>query len=176
MVIWTQINYKEHYYNTATAQIHRPVFHLRCASLGNLSRISSQFNLDAEVVEVHQFDKYTVQMDGSGLPTNHNRRFLRKFFPAVQKTAHRRPIQDFKYIQPTKLDGPKGTPQSTPRDIPTTPDAPTTPIVNPSRDSIVHDLPVQTPPPPPTSGDPGDTSPARELSLPTTAQKLPLAL
>ncbi|XP_066910175.1 uncharacterized protein [Clytia hemisphaerica] len=123
-----------------------------------------------KVVEVHQFDKYTVRMDGSGLPTNRNRRFLRKFVPAVQKTAHRHPIHDFKYIRPAKLDGPMETPRSTPGDTPSTPN------VNPPRDSIVHDLPVQTPPPTPTSGNPGDVGSARELSSPTTAQKLPLAL
>eukprot|EP00111_Clytia_hemisphaerica_P018821 TCONS_00055645-protein len=97
-----------------------------------------------KVVEVHQFDKYTVRMDGSGLPTNRNRRLLRKFVPAVQKTAHRHPIHDFKYIQPAKLDGPMETPRSTPGNTPLTPN------VNPPRDSIVHDLPVQTPPPTPT--------------------------
>ncbi len=41
------------------------------------------------VVEVKQFDQYVIRVDGSGRATLRNRQFLRKYTPAISKTALR---------------------------------------------------------------------------------------
>jgi hypothetical protein len=35
------------------------------------------------VIEVKQFDQYIIKVDGSGIVTQRNRKFLRKFFPVI---------------------------------------------------------------------------------------------
>ena len=131
----------------------------------------TKWDKTGKVVEVHQFDKYTIRMDGSGLSTNRNRQFLRKFVPAVRRNTQRCPIEEFKYIQPTKSHGPKESPPSTPINTPI--NIPTSTVVNtPSRDAIAPDSPAQTPHPNPSNT--GDVNPAIQPSIPT--KKLPLAL
>ena len=53
------------------------------------------------IVEVRQFDQYVVRMDGSSRATMRNRKFLRKFIPAIQDEDRRHLLDDFRFINPS---------------------------------------------------------------------------
>lgn len=112
-----------------------------------------------KIVEVHQFDQYVVRMDGSGRPTMRNRKFLRKFIPAVQKEGRGHPIQDFRYVKPppSKITAPVITMSQT---QPTLTD----------KQQPTHDVPPSNP------DTPSDSSMPAQASTSAPSQKLPLAL
>ena len=66
--------------------------HLLPLKVGDCVRIQNQtgpypnkWNRTGIIIEVRQFDQYVVRVDGSGRPTLRNRKFLRKFTPAVPR-------------------------------------------------------------------------------------------
>ena len=71
------------------------------------------------VVEVRQYDQYVVKLDGSNRTSLRNRKFLRKFLPAIDKPPPRSIVEDLihQHIAPTP---PRDTPVPPHADTPTT--------------------------------------------------------
>ena len=119
-----------------------------------------------QVVEVHQFDQYTIHMNGSGLPTKRNRKFLRKFIPARQRQDRRHPIQHFRYVKPApgKSDATSKPLQPNVTDIDSKPSETVTPAVT---------LQTQSPA---LDANNGTDVTEEPTAPPPPAHKLPLAL
>ena len=69
--------------------------HLTPLVIGDHVRIQNQtgphptkWDQTGIVIEVHQFDQYVVCVDGSGLVTLRNKKFLRRYTPAVSCQPH----------------------------------------------------------------------------------------
>ena len=64
------------------------------------------------IIEVRQFDQYMVRVDGSGRVTLRNRKFLRKYEPAMIAPNRRSILEDLKNIpiasHPNTTDSSKG--------------------------------------------------------------------
>jgi hypothetical protein len=68
-----------------------------------VGRYPNKWDRTGTVVEVRQYDQYVVKVDGSGRITTRNRKFLRKFIPAMP-SAPTIPInRDLSYQKPADL-------------------------------------------------------------------------
>ena len=109
------------------------------------------------VIEVWQFDQYTVRVDGSGRVTLRNTKFLRKYLPVHMPTL-KGTLLKLKEISPTHRDQPV-SPTSTTVDVP--------PCQAPSDDMEITSKPEQTPtgdlPQLPTRDDTPDVSASSTL-------------
>ena len=109
------------------------------------------------VIEVQQFDQYTVRVDGSGWVTLRNRKFLRKYLPVHMPTL-KGTLLKLKEISPSHRDQPV-SPTSTTVHVP--------PCQAPSDDMEITSKPEQTPtgdlPQLPTRDDTPDVSASSTL-------------
>lgn len=69
-------------------------------------RHPTKWDKSGTIVEVHQYHKYSVRVDGSGRLTTRNRRYLRKYnpFPAGPDHPHRRELPAVNYHPPSAAD------------------------------------------------------------------------
>ena len=65
----------------------------------------TKWDRTGQVTEVHQYDQYTVRIDGSRRPTLRNRKFLRKFTPLHKQPEPRNITEDLKLLGTPFLPG-----------------------------------------------------------------------
>ena len=122
------------------------------------------------IVEVRQFDQYVVRMDGSSRATMRNRKFLRKFIPAIQDEDRRHLLDDFRFINPSP---PTTNPPKINTPVQPEPIQPTAPFVTTNHQVPPTPLVLKN-----TGGNQAENSEAQQppRTTKTNQRKAPLAL
>ena len=130
------------------------------------------------VIEVRQFHQYVVRVDGSGRVTLRNRRFLRKYIPAVE----RRPVISLPSLpglpanDPSPAAPPPGSTLSSPAPTrtPTTPDKPEPPGTPPTLgpDTAPPSAPLSPTPLSPVTTPPAPAQPTAQVTPRSPPKKL----
>jgi hypothetical protein len=145
--------------------------HLVPLRVGDAVRIQNQtgpypkkWHKTGIVIEVRQFDQYVIRVDGSGRVTLRNRKFLRKFTPAVQLHFNRPSIHYHQQQSPSDIPMSNRENSPTPTVVPNIPstEIPQNTGSEPEPSSSTMFFPPQT-----TSSSPNKhTEPPKTLSTP----------
>ena len=118
------------------------------------------------IIEVRQFDQYAIRIDGSRRITLRNRKFLRKYIPAIDLIVNYRspppPLPS-----PPNLVRPQSPTMNSPP--PSDPTSPTTP--QKGHTEPVHLVPTRSPAP--TNPIPADNTPSMVIRTPTVPETQP---
>ena len=120
------------------------------------------------VIEVRQFHQYVVRVDGSGRVTLRNRRFLRKYTPAVE----RRPVTSLPSLPRTPASGPAPAAPQPATSAPLVPPdlhGPPSASSSPGQEGAPSASPSPLLSPPPHATPPAPVNPPAQAELPAPA-------